>query len=71
MKRAALAILAAAAIAGCGSTVILGTLPAPPGSTDLAQPRPVDFAGDAIDGILPGDFGFDFGLDGGAIDLAH
>ncbi len=39
MKRAALIVFAVAAIAGCGSTVFLGSLPSD--STDMARP-PID-----------------------------
>ena len=77
MRRAALAILAALAIAGCSSTVLLGTLPDDGGgsnSTDLARPR--------FDGGDGGDLGgggdgfdagpiFDLGSDGSPlVDLA-
>ena len=69
MKRAALVMLAVLFVAGCSSTVVLGTLSVdggPPG-TDMARPL-FDFA----DG--GGDFG-DFGPDGfdgfALVDLAQ
>lgn len=73
MRRAALAILAALAIAGCSSTVLLGTLPDDGGgsnSTDLARPR---FDGGDLGGGDGFDAGpiFDLGTDGGPlVDLA-
>ncbi len=76
MRRAALALLVLASIAGCSSTVLLGTLTTDGGTTDLARPSDGFDAGrDGFDGGGHGD-GFDgsiadFGADGGAlIDLA-
>jgi len=71
MKRVALAILAALAVAGCTSTVVLGTLTTdggPPGN-DFAHPL-FDLADGGIFTDL-GDFGPD-GFDGAVlVDLAH
>ncbi len=75
MRRTALAILAALAIAGCSSTVLLGTLAVDgggPASTDLARPGFDGFDGGDFghgDGFDLGpifDFGSDFATDGGA-----
>ena len=78
MRRAALAILAALAIAGCSSTVLLGTLPGdgggPGGSNDLSGPRFDGFDGGDLGGGGDGfDAGpiFDLGTDGSPlVDLA-
>ena len=68
MKRAAFAILAALFVAGCTSTVVLGTLVDGGPPIDIALPRSYDLADGG--GIL-GDFGPD-GFDGAVlVDLAQ
>ena len=61
MRRAALVLIAMLAIAGCSSTVLLGTLSADGGGggPDLARPR--------FDGFDGGDFGHGDGFDGGGV----
>jgi hypothetical protein len=76
-RAAAAVIVGALFIAGCTSTVVLGTLGGGGGSTDLARPTfdafdgGGDFSGgDAFDG--GGDFSGGDAFDGGlVIDLAH
>jgi len=70
MKRVALAILAALFVAGCTSTVVLGTLTIDGGPTGTDLARPIfdiaDGGGDF------GDFGGPDGFDGFAlVDLAQ
>ena len=82
MRRAALVVLVFAAIAGCGSTVLLGTLPTDDGGgggADLSGPRFDGFDGGDFGGTGDGfdagpifDFGADLGSDAGAlVDLAQ
>jgi hypothetical protein len=71
MKRAALAVLAALFVAGCTSTVVLGSLSVdggPPG-VDLAHPL-FDFSDGGLDFGPDGFDGFD-GSTVGGVDLAH
>ena len=66
MRRVALVVLAVATIAGCGSTVLLGTVSLDGGpGVDFARPR--DGGGGAGADII--DFGPFDGFDGGLLDL--